>query len=283
MNMNDLQKCQLNILKDFIKVCEKNNLRYYLVSGSCLGAVRHKGFIPWDDDIDVGMPREDYNKLVTLQSDFQERYFIQTYKTDKKYLYNFAKIRDCETTYIENNFMTTQINHGVWLDVFPLDGFSYEYEDSEKLEKVVRRTWRRTILGYPWNLRRKFSKRTFFKDLGLNIVALLTFWTNVGQYRNKSVEKMLTKIPYDKAKTVGNHYGIYYKKEAMPIEWFGEGTKATFEGVEVIIPKEYDKYLTKLYKDYMTPPPPEKRIGHHFDKGLTLTQGYKDYIKEHRM
>jgi len=283
MNMNDLQKCQLNILKDFIKVCKKNNLRYYLVSGSCLGAVRHKGFIPWDDDIDVGMPREDYNKLVTLQSDFQERYFIQTYKTDKKYLYNFAKIRDCETTYIENNFMTTQINHGVWLDVFPLDGFSYEYEDSEKFEKVVRRTWRRTILGYPWNLRRKFSKRTFFKDLGLNIVALLTFWTNVGQYRNKSVEKMLTKIPYDKAKTVGNHYGIYYKKEAMPIEWFGEGAKATFEGVEVIIPKEYDKYLTKLYKDYMTPPPPEKRIGHHFDKGLTLTQGYKDYIKEHRM
>ena len=183
--MNDLQKCQLNILKDFIKVCEKNNLRYYLVSGTCLGAVRHQGFIPWDDDIDVGMPREDYNKLITLQKDFNERYFIQTYKTDKKYLYNFAKIRDSETTYIENNFMTTQINHGVWLDVFPLDGFSYEYEDSEKFEKLVKKTWRKTILGYPWNLRRKFSKRTFFKDLGLNIVALLAFWTNVGQYRNK--------------------------------------------------------------------------------------------------
>ena len=281
--MNDLQKCQLNILKDFIKVCKKNNLKYYLVSGTCLGAVRHKGFIPWDDDIDVGMPREDYNKLLTLQSDFEDRYFIQTYKTDKKYLYNFAKIRDSKTTYIENNFMTTQINHGVWLDVFPLDGFSYELEDSEKFEKVVKKTWRKTILGYPWNLRRKFSKRTFFKDLGLNIAAILLFWTNVGQWRNKKVEKMLNKIPYEKAKTVGNHYGIYYKKEAMPKEWFGEGVTASFEGVEVIIPKEYDKYLTKLYKDYMTPPPEDKRIGHHFDKGLSLTQGYKDYIKEHKM
>ena len=281
--MNDLQKVQLDILKDFIRVCEKNNLKYFLVSGTCLGAVRHKGFIPWDDDIDVGMPREDYDKLLALQKDFKERYFIQTYKTDPKYLYNFAKIRDSETTYIENNFMTTQINHGVWLDVFPLDGFSYEYEDSAKFEKEVKKTWRKTILGYPWNLRRKFSKRTFFKDLGLNIVALLTFWTGVGHYRNKSVEKRLTRIPYSKAKTVGNHYGIYYKKEAMPIEWFGEGSKATFEGVEVIIPKEWDKYLTKLYTDYMTPPPEDKRIGHHFDKGLSLTQGYKEYIKEHRM
>ena len=281
--MNDLQKCQLDILKDFIKVCKKNNLTYFLVSGSCLGAIRHKGFIPWDDDIDVGMPREDYDKLLTLQSDFQERYFIQTYKTDKKYLYNFAKIRDSETTYIENNFMTTQINHGVWLDVFPLDGFSYELEDSKKFTKEVKRTWRKTIIGYPWNLRRKFSERTFFKDLGLNIVALLTFWTNVGQYRNKSMEKRLKRIPYDKALTVGNHYGIYHGKEAMPKEWFGKGAKAMFEGVEVMVPTEYDKYLTKLYTDYMTPPPEGKRVGHHINKGLSLTQGYKDYIKEHKM
>ena len=281
--MNDLQKVQLEILKAFINVCNKYNLRYFLVSGSCLGAVRHHGFIPWDDDIDVGMPRSDYDKLLTLQKEFGEKYFIQTYKTDKKYLYNFTKIRDCDTTYIEDNFATTQINHGVWLDVFPLDGFSYEYEDSEKFEKEVKKTWMKTILGYPWNLRRKFSRRTFFKDLGLNIVALLTFWTNVGQYRNKSVEKRLTRIPYDSAKTVGNHYGIYHKKEAMPIEWFGDGVEAEFEGVKVKIPTEYDKYLSKLYTDYMTPPPEDKRIGHHYNKGFSLTQGYKDYIKEHRM
>ena len=91
--MNDLQKCQLDLLKAFVAVCEKHNLRYFLVAGSCLGAVRHQGFIPWDDDIDVGMPREDYDKYIELQKEYEgTKYFIQTYKTDPHYLYNFAKV-----------------------------------------------------------------------------------------------------------------------------------------------------------------------------------------------
>ena len=112
--MNDLQKKQLEILKAFIKVCEKYNLRYFLVGGTCLGAARHKGFIPWDDDIDVGMPREDYDKYVLLQKEYEGTpYFIQTWKSDPRYCYNFAKLRDSSTTFIENYFMSHRINHGV--------------------------------------------------------------------------------------------------------------------------------------------------------------------------
>ncbi len=90
--MNDLQQKQLEILKEFIRVCEKHNLTYFLVGGSCLGAARHKGFIPWDDDIDVGMPREDFDKYVELQKEYEgTKYFIQTWKSDPHYTYNYAK------------------------------------------------------------------------------------------------------------------------------------------------------------------------------------------------
>ena len=122
--MNELQKCQLEILKEFIRICKDNNLQYYLVGGTCLGAVRHKGFIPWDDDIDVAMPRDDYDKFITLQDQMKKPYFIQTYKSDKNYIYNFAKVRDSSTTFVENFFACSQMNHGVWIDVFPLDGMS---------------------------------------------------------------------------------------------------------------------------------------------------------------
>ena len=136
--MNALQEKQLNILKYFIKVCEKHNLQYFLVGGSTLGAIRHKGFIPWDDDIDVGMPRKDYDKFVELQSEFEGTpYFIQTFKTDPCYIYNYGKLRDSSTTFIENTFKQHRINHGVWIDIFPIDGFSKEMMPREKLAKKV--------------------------------------------------------------------------------------------------------------------------------------------------
>lgn len=281
--MNDLQKCQLEILKEFIKVCDKNNLTYYLVGGTCLGAVRHQGFIPWDDDIDVAMPRKDYDKFITLQKDFNDPYFIQTYKSDKNYIYNYAKVRDSSTTFIENYFACHQINHGVWIDVFPLDGISKEIKPAENFKKNVKYTWHQVFLMYLPSLKRRISLRTFYKDIPLNLVAYLFFFLNVNHYRNKLVDKKVTKIPYDEAVLVGNLFGTNAKKEAMPKEIFEEGTFLTFEGIKVRVPKDYDKYLTLLFHDYMKLPPKEKQIGHHFDKGLSLTEDYKTYSKKHRI
>ena len=282
--MNELQQVQLNILKEFIRVCEKHHLTYFLVGGTCLGAVRHKGFIPWDDDIDVGLPREDYDKFIELQDEFKGTgYFIQTYKTDPKYIYNYAKLRDSNTTYIENYHKTIQINHGVWVDIFPIDGMSYKDEDPKKFAKKVKRTWFNVFLEYPWSMRRKFSKRTFFLDLGCNFVALFGWIMNCFHYRNKHMDKVVTKIKYKDAYLVGNFFGTNAKREAMPREIFMEGTKGEFEGIEVNLPKDYDKYLTLLFHDYMKLPPEDKQVGHHYNSGYSLTQGYKDYIKEHRM
>ena len=282
--MNDLQKCQLEILKAFIAVCEKHNLTYYLVGGTALGAVRHKGFIPWDDDIDVGLPREDYEKFIKLQNEFVgTKYFIQTFETDPKYIYNYAKLRDSSTTYIENFYKTFQMNHGVWVDIFPIDGMSMEDVPAEKLAKKVKKNWARVRLPYVWALRRKFSKRTFFKDLAINALAILFFWGNVGHWNNKRTDRINKEIPFDKAVLVGNRFGINYKREAMPREVYGKGVEGVFEGVKVMLPSQTDTYLTLLYHDYMKLPPIEKQVGHHYNSGFSLTEGYEEYIKKHRM
>lgn len=281
--MNDLQKCQLEILKEFIRICTLHRLQYYLVGGTCLGAVRHQGFIPWDDDIDVAMPRKDYDRFIALQDQMKSPYFIQTYKSDPNYIYNYAKIRDSSTTFIENYFACHQINHGVWIDVFPLDGISERDEAYAKFRRKIRYTWHQVYLMYLPSLKRKIRKETLWKDIPLNLVASLFFFLNVGKYRNQKVDKKVTRIDFEKAFLIANYFGTNPSKEAMPKDIFLEGSKGTFEGVEVILPKDYHTYLSLLFNDYMTLPPEDKRQGHHHDKGLSLNQSYREYMREHRL
>ena len=139
--MNEIQKVELNLLKEFVKVCEKNNLRYFMVGGSALGCVRHKGFIPWDDDIDVAMPREDYEKFMKMQDELPSYCFIQNYKTDPHYIYNYGKLRDSRTTFIESYYKYHRINHGVWIDIFPLDGISSKMKPSKKFAPKLYYFW----------------------------------------------------------------------------------------------------------------------------------------------
>lgn len=283
--MNELQQKQLDILKEFIRICEKHNLTYFLVGGSCLGAARHQGFIPWDDDIDVGMPREDFNKYVELQKEYEgTKYFIQTWKTDPHYIYNYAKLRDSDTTYIENIYLKHQINHGVWIDIFPIDGFDYKAgKPREKYAHLVTAVWRQSFISYFPQMRRKFSKGTWFTDLFINLFAILTWPFDICHWRRKHTEKILTRVPFAKAEVVGNMCGINKKKEAMPKSIYEETTKLKFEDIEVCVPKDYDQYLTLLYNDWRKLPPVEKQVGHHVNKGFSLTQGYKSYMKEHKI
>ena len=282
--MNALQEKQLNILKYFIKVCEKHNLQYFLVGGSTLGAIRHKGFIPWDDDIDVGMPRKDYDKFVELQSEFEGTpYFIQTFKTDPCYIYNYGKLRDSSTTFIENTFKQHRINHGVWIDIFPIDGFSKVVKPREKFAKKVAHIWWQVYLSYLPALRRKVHARTFFKDILLNIVAGLFYIFDIAHYRNKHVERYVRKIPLEESVMAGNYFGFNMKREAMDTNLFKEFVKVPFEDTEAYVLKDYDTYLRNLYGDYMKFPPKEKQVGHHYNSGFSLEQGYEDYLKEHKI
>ena len=282
--MNEVQTHLLKIFKEFVRVCEKHHLRYFVDSGTLIGALRHKGFVPWDDDIDVMMPREDFDKYIKLQSEYEGTpYFIQTWRSDPHYTYCFAKLRDSSTTFIENFYVNHHINHGLWIDIFVLDGVSYKEKPREKFAHRFRFTWYMNYMSYLPQLTRKFHKETFFKDLGLNIVGCLFYIMDPFHLRNRIVEKYMKHHKLEKSKMVANYYDFKPKKQAMRKELFDEYIQVPFEDMMVNAPKGYDEYLTILYGDWRTPPPKEKQIGMHFDKGMSMTQGYKEYMKEHRI
>ena len=127
-NFEKLKKIEIELLLSFIEITKKYNLKYFLLGGTCLGAVRHNGFIPWDDDIDVGLPREDYEVFLKVaQAELPENVFLQNGNTDPEYTLNFAKLRNSDTTFMEQSFKNYKINHGVYIDVFPLDGYKNSF------------------------------------------------------------------------------------------------------------------------------------------------------------
>ena len=126
----------LDLTLEFDRVCKKHGLTYFLWSGSMLGAVRHNGFIPWDDDIDVIMPRKDYERFLLLGDEFKDPYFFQTPYTDPECCYSFVKIRNCLTTGVVDLFKYQNFNHGIWLSIMPLDNWKLEGGE-EKYERCL--------------------------------------------------------------------------------------------------------------------------------------------------
>ncbi len=282
--MNDIQTHLLTILKAFIAVCEKHHLRYFVNGGTALGAIRHKGFIPWDDDVDVMMPRKDYEEFIKLQYEYEGTpYFIQTWKSDPRYIYCFAKLRDSSTTYIENFYVNHRINHGMWIDIFPIDGMSYKDKPRQRCAKRIKYVWYQVYMSYFPNMIRKIHKDTFFKDILLNIVGGLTYILDIGHYRQRIVERHCRHYDFDKSVLAGLYFDFDTKHAAMDKHIFDEYTLVDFEDIKVRIPKDYDKYLTNLFGDYMTPPPIDKQVGWHHHKGCSLDIGYQEYMKKHRI
>ena len=279
--MNPLQEKQFEMLKVFIGICEKHNLQYFLVGGSTLGAVRHKGFIPWDDDIDVGMVRDEYDKFIKIAPKELEgtEFFLQTWRSDPHFTYPFAKIRNNKTTYVEDFFANHQINHGVWIDILPIDGLTDKNIPKEKCKPRLRRYIFHIYMAYLPALLRKFHKRTFFKDLFFGFVGLLFYPLNIAHFHQRRLDKMAHEYPLDKATLAGNH--LYYftgRVEGLPPKIYLETTDAEFEGIKVKIQKDYDTYLKCLYGDYMKLPPENQREGHHYNTGFSLDVGWEEYL-----
>ena len=155
LQKDQLKEIQLDLLKKFINACEKLNLEYYIIAGTLIGAIRHKGFIPWDDDIDVAMKRKDYNVFIKRAQEFlpQEDYFVQTSASDPEWPMNYCKLRNSKTTFVECSVKKLHINHGVYIDIFPLD----YYPEDEKVAKQYERkkSYQELFLKiFMWKLKR---------------------------------------------------------------------------------------------------------------------------------
>lgn len=270
--MEKLRIKELEILLCFIRVCEQLEIKYFVVQGTLLGAVRHHGFIPWDDDIDVGMLREDYEIFIKKgQELLPDEYFIQTHYTDPSYPHGFAKIRNIHTTFLETTCKDLPMNHGVYIDVFPFDYYpdNWIVQSIFEIKKLLLRYRIRCALYIPSDQERSLKNiiRSCLKKLSMMVYPSLTGALDKQCELYKSVPNGKYRI---------NNGSPWGKKECIPATWLNEVTTLKFEGVDVKVPLHYKEYLTHVYGDYMKLPPPEKRIPHHFISAINFTRAYTD-------
>lgn len=260
LNIDEIRKIQLDILKKVHSFCVKNNIKYFLGYGTLLGAVRHKGFIPWDDDIDIVMPRKDYEKFIR---EFNKEYKdtkVHAPELEKDYHYLMAKISNETTLLIEDVAYKTKI--GVNIDLFPID--NYNIKDKLMYKKQI-------FYGYIKNIKIiKLSKRrNLLKNILLVIGKMLTFFISI-----KKIQSLMIKNAkkYKDKKTSHCCILITGKTANKPLlcEVFGEQMLCSFEGEKFFIPKYYDTWLKSLYGNYMKLPPEDKRISHHKFKAYKL-------------
>lgn len=270
--MNELQMVEFDLLRCFIETCEKLNLNYFLVCGSALGAARHEGFIPWDDDMDVGMYREDYNKFMKLAPALlPEGIFLQNYKTDPKYPHVFAKLRNSNTTYIEKSAKDLKINHGIYIDIFPLDGYPDSTKEQKKLTFLKK--WYKLQLASAFKLPDTLKGKLF-----LSFLRLLGCHKRTSKILAK-YERVVSKYPVKGSKIICNHGTWYGSRDYISSEYYGKGSDAVCEGITVRVPEKCDEYLTALYGDWRTPPPIEKQKGHHYYEVCDTKNPYTHYLK----
>ena len=255
-HLKELQQKELEILKYFDKLCKKHNLEYFLAYGTLLGAVRHKGFIPWDDDIDVHMKGEDYLKLIDiLKNNFDKKYFFQSIETEKNYYALWNKIRMKNTIFVEKGWENVNINQGIFLDIFPL----IEYPDNNKSLKKIDTKIKITKLLIENNI--KPNKFTHLYGKSGKILSKI-FRLIPQSIRNKIALKNIKYLCNYKSNS-----GYYFspdeglQKKSKKID-FESSTNLKFEDCELKCPIGYDEYLKAIYNDYMTLPKEEDRIGH---------------------
>ena len=271
--MNRLQKVELDLFKCFSDVCEKLDVKYFLVCGSALGTARHGGFIPWDDDFDVGMFREDYNKFLEFApSMLPEGVFLQNYRTDPCYPLIFSKLRNSNTTFVESLLSKLDMHHGIYMDIFPLDGYPTDPKEQKKLAKM-KHNFRRQLLSC-YNMPRNISLKgkisgAFFRFLGCHKRTAKI----LAKY-----EACISKYPVDSADIICNHGTWYGERDYIAKEYYGNGGFATYEGIKVRVPEKLDEYLTSLYGDWRTPPPVEKQTGTHDCDICDTEKPYTEYV-----
>lgn len=259
-----LKDNELKILIEVDKVCRRLGIRYTISSGTLLGAVRHGGFIPWDDDVDIAMLREDYNKFLAQgQRLMPNNMFIQTYETDKNYPLNYAKIRDASTTLVEYSTQKLNMKNGTYIDIFPIDKVS-----SNKIIRRIDNYLLALILAVKFSYTIEWAKKSGSRIRGLIRKILLPLARMIGTQKLNRIETHLR----DKNNKDFNLYTYgdrlmppnrLLDKMLIPIEVFKSYDDIKFEKEIFKTIKNWNAYLSSIYGNYMKLPPEEKRVSLH--------------------
>lgn len=259
--LKDIQTIQLNLLKYFVKICEKENINYFVTGGTLLGTIRHNGFIPWDDDIDVVMLRDEYERFLKVAPKYMNGNIrLVNSEIDHKYLYYYSKLEDLTTETLNALNKKEQIH--IAMDIFAIDGFP----NNILLRKLhVYHIFYHHALTILCNtdILKVRDRGTFnnFIVSALKLVArIIPFNKITNTYtQKKKIEELLKKYSFKKSNFVGPLLAAKGEREIVPKDCFVGYDKHMFEGIEVSIPKNYDKYLTYIYGDYMKIPKEKDR------------------------
>lgn len=260
--MNDecfkkLQQAQLDIMKEVHRVCTENDIEYYIIGGTALGAIRHKGFIPWDLDIDIAMARPHYDRFKEIcATSLDQRFYYCDYTNIKNFDHPHALV--CiKNTSLENKFdqfNPEAVDLGIYLDIFPLD--------TVPCDKKLQIKQKNKILRIKAQKNRKVAKiydnkkiKTFIKKL----VSFCMFWTSIDKL-NYQLDKAMRKYNSENSDyicSMASHYS--YEKQCMPKEIYGTPRLVEFENCQFFAPSQLEEYLTRIYKNYMQLPPVEQQ------------------------
>ena len=279
-----IQHIELEILSEFKRICEKYSLQYFAIGGTCIGAIRHQGFIPWDDDIDIAMPLKDYKKFVEIaKSELREPYLIYTPEEHRLYQFNFVKIHDANTFYIRKNYAPYPDRYtGVFFDVMPIYGMG-----KTKIEQSIN-----SVMCDLWLYRNKAIRLPY--DFYPSTAVWNYIWHTTRLFAGKKqfnyyIEKMeakLGKYPFPNSDKVmfgwRKRPSIFRKKykykNVFYYEDFAESIEVPFENTTIRVPKGYDRYLRMDFGDYMQLPPENQRSSsHQRNCVLDLENSYKLY------
>lgn len=267
--MSDIKIIQdkiLSILKEFISICKDNNLTYYALGGTLLGAVRHKGFIPWDDDIDIGMPREDYEKFKKIASNALSDNYKFLSEDTSNYKKAFSVIRD-DSTKIIMNYSNEEQEESLWIDIFPLDGMpsnplkkkyhSYRYLYTRMMVQLSQ---------FNSLVNQKKENRPWLEKVIIRIANVVKIEKVISfSWAQKKYLQTIKKYSFNEG-FAGNYTGAYKLREIVPSDYFGQPILLQFEDLKLSCPHKFREYLTAIYgADYMQLPPEEKRVLHHYE------------------
>lgn len=261
ITIDELKSIQLDLLQKTADFCENNGLRYFLCGGTLIGAIRHKGYIPWDDDIDIAMPRPDYDRFVRTFNQPGNYCQVENLDTNPDYSYAFAKVYDNRTVLKELHYLG---NIGVYIDVFPADGV----KDASQIHKI------KLLRKFLNTKRANYYKRTVSK-MAINTFGKLLLLPFSAHQIAKWIDNECRRYAFGsmpKAGVIANPFG---PGEMVDKSVFDSDVFAEFEGRKYRVPVGYDTWLRSIYGDYMQLPPEEDRVTHH-----TFEAWWKDDIQK---